>query len=280
MKKLLSGVLFTFALTCISQNVSAAPLSVFDSTWTNFTDANEEDITTASFVNPGIGGQQFDAEYLFYRVIGNYLYLGLQTGFDLIKGYVDYSGTRYYAGDLALSFGNDGSTYNYVVDFGTNPGTDTGDEKLYKNPLWSNPQKNFFSESAPYERKSGTEMAALGLKDITNGIGISDTYNVTEIDYSNCTKYKNGKCKEYGTKTVTKSLTSYYTIAQLDLTDILGDNWTLDGLTFGAHWTMSCGNDEIFGTAKIDPVPEPATMLLFGSGLIGFAGIARRRIHS
>lgn len=277
MKKILSGVLFTFALTCTSQNVFAAPLSIFDSNWNNFTDASETDITTEPAVNPGIGGQQFDAEYLFYKVAGNHLYLGLQTGFDLVKGYIDYSGTRYFAGDLALSFGNNGSTYNYVVDFGTN-GTNSNDEQLYKNPQWSNP-RNFFSESAPYERKSGTGMVALGLEDIMNGSGTSDTYVVTETDYSNCVeKKKNGTCKTYGTKIVTKALTSYYTIVQLDLADISGDNWTLDGLTFGAHWTMSCGNDEIFGTATIAPVPEPATMLLFGSGLVGFAGIARRRM--
>lgn len=281
MKKILSGVLFTFALACTSQNVFAAPLSIFDSSWTNFTDTSETDITTESTVNPGIGGQQFDAEYLFYKVVGNYLYLGLQTGFDLINGKIRYNGQAYYAGDFALSFNNNGTNYNYAVDFGINPGTDNGDEAFYKNPTWSTPKNNFFTDSSPYERKLGTGIFADGLKDITKGSDISDTYQATETDYSNCIKKdKNGNCQKYGKKTVTKTLTSYYTITQLDLTDILGDDWALNGLTFGAHWTMSCGNDEIFGTATIDPVPEPATMLLFGTGLVGFAGIARRRMRS
>jgi len=41
------------------------------------------------------------------------------------------------------------------------------------------------------------------------------------------------------------------------------------------HWTMGCGNDaaDLYG----DPVPEPATLLLVGGGLLGVVAGRRRR---
>ena len=49
----------------------------------------------------------------------------------------------------------------------------------------------------------------------------------------------------------------------------------LNGPEIAVHWGMTCGNDIIEGAA---PVPEPSTMLLFGTGLIGLARLSRKRL--
>ena len=47
---------------------------------------------------------------------------------------------------------------------------------------------------------------------------------------------------------------------------------------FVAHFTMGCGNDNLMGRGTTAPVPEPATMLLFGSGIFGLAAFRRRKL--
>lgn len=57
--------------------------------------------------------------------------------------------------------------------------------------------------------------------------------------------------------------------------DIAGTE-LLNGPEIAAHWGMTCGNDVIEGSIPVS-VPEPATMILFGTGLVSLAGAMRRK---
>jgi|WetSurSiteA1Bulk_404760.scaffolds.fasta_scaffold23797_1 hypothetical protein len=64
---------------------------------------------------------------------------------------------------------------------------------------------------------------------------------------------------------------SHYSVSGFDL------SFLNPGTTFIAHFTMGCGNDNLIGQGTT-PVPEPATMLLLGTGLIGLAGFGRKKL--
>ncbi|WP_073611399.1 PEP-CTERM sorting domain-containing protein [Desulfopila aestuarii] len=256
--------LFAGCLVMLGSNAFATLASVFGpgTGWTQFQEGGTSEDVTSWEVTPGVGGQDFDAEYLLYKLEGSILNLGLQTGFDLLDGHVHYPSKNYYAGDLALSFDSDNTQYEYAVDFGlftadyqsdtvdAGSGDGKDEQGLYKVKTWN---KDIY-----YDGTSG--------RHDSSPFAMDDKYFGLELKYSNVGEY-----------TDNSNVKSYYRIVAFDLVDVLGEEWNTEFLTIDAHWTMSCGNDEINGRIEIDPVPEPATMLLFGTGLVGLTSVLRRR---
>ncbi len=58
---------------------------------------------------------------------------------------------------------------------------------------------------------------------------------------------------------------------------LLSDLGLSPGDEFNIHWTMGCGNDFLTLRAKVDPVPEPGTIMLVGAGLLGLALGSRKK---
>ena len=56
-------------------------------------------------------------------------------------------------------------------------------------------------------------------------------------------------------------------------------SWLSHNTEFYSHFTISCGNDNLMGHGNT-PAPEPATMLLLGTGLVGLAGLGKKKFLS
>lgn len=234
------------AAIVLAANVNATPLDLWnDDGWTMV--ADDDGVSSNGFVDPGWGGQNFDAEYLFYRLDNNILSLGIQAGYNLETGYVRDSERSYYAGDLAL--GINGGGYDYAIDFGLrtkdyyghkvdadNNGDGIDAAGLYSVSEWNN--NIYFRQSAPFAMDSGTQLSGL----LSNKAGYSTT------------------------------LDSYFRSVSIDM-NTLGVSGPFD---LSMNWTMSCGNDVITADVSVVPVSEPGTLALLMLGLTGLA-LGRKR---
>jgi len=249
---------------------SQAVVSYFDASWSVI--ASDEEGPS-----PGAGGQAFDAEYLLYKMEDNLLYLGLQSGFDLIDGYQYYntgSQDDYWAGDLALSFDGQviagpadplsiANSYEFGVDFGL---------------FTADYNDNAVDAVADSQDGLGAGLDSAGVYRVGDGgwnTNMVNNYEAISSPFAMNQRWDGSGPNPYLTSLVLNTAgqedQSYYRAVAFDMRD-LGLN--LSNLSMDVHWTMSCGNDIISGNQEIS-VPEPGVVFLLASGLLGLVGTRR-----
>jgi hypothetical protein len=265
---LIASLAIAFACSATADIVDPPMQKFVDEGWVQFQDGGSNEDGT---LGPGVGGQGFDAEYLFYKQEGSKVSIALQTGFDVVDGKYTYGGVDYYAGDLALSFDGDvtptdETTYEYGIDFG----------------LFT---KNYQNENVNFTPGDNKDPAGL-YKIATDGTGTvtgwdigvvggpgsgagegnaghheSDPFAIDEIDVWGTGIDFDASTLDFSTSAMQGIGTesdNYYRIVSFDTAGVNFDLTQID-----IHWTMSCGNDNINGSISVAE-PESVAMILLG----------------
>jgi hypothetical protein len=207
------------------------------------------------YLNPGWGGQAYDAEALYATISGDFLYIALATGHNPQTVH-NPGGNSYGTGDFFIDFGKDGT---YEVGINVNHKTPNGFESLlaqggvYATPTYA---LGLFYENDPLYPVGGKRPTYL-----TGGSYLG----LAELIYSTT------PATGYG---INPNDPHYFYEIGVDLGLLRRAGW--DDKAFNIHWTMNCGNDSIFVDPPPGNVPEPGTLALLPLGLVGL-GLLRRR---
>ncbi|BCX82324.1 hypothetical protein MIT9_P1910 [Methylomarinovum caldicuralii] len=216
----------------------------------NTTSSTIEDQNT-NYLNPGYGGQNYDAEAIYVELDSGTLYVAIVTGLG------PYS-SKWPAGDIAIDFGDDDSFEYGIVVLGdmSNPRGGLGSAgEIYQVTewnygLWTAPDNHDPSGSSSYKSAHPATVKSGEHKGTARMVYQKALYNDNEITQ------------------LGKFAGDHYVIeTAIDVSVFDPSLW---GQKFNVHWTMACANDWI----EVDPVPEPPVAFLFGAGL-GLLGWSR-----
>ncbi len=223
--------------------------------WYGTQEDNEVEWGTKKNGKPGGAAiaQLFDLEGMFYNSEAKQL---------MIIGGYDFSSLelagRERAGDIFLTAGSQ----NYVLDVKYNQRHSKSTSYNTTYELYSGNFKTiksrFIVSSPDYRRQALGGGTAEGKGSVSF---FSDIYKDTNVWNGIENTFKgDGKVNKHHALVVDVS-------------------WLQDD-TFEAYNTMQCGNDVIRGASTSSAVPEPASFLLFGTGLLLFAHRSRRKSDS
>ncbi len=210
--------------------------------------------TKNGYLDPGYGGQAYDAEALYALIEGNTLFIALATGHNPATANSP-NNNNFGAGDFAIDFGKNGS---YELGINIKPYWDTFGVAggVYKNVTWElglwndNATSGYLKSEHPTSMSNGTQIGA--------------------VDSLFISSAKTG----YGEWSTDKH---YFYEMSINISLLEAAGW--DGDPFNIHWTQNCANDSII----VDPpsgVPEPGTLALIPLGLLGLVVLRRRNATS
>jgi hypothetical protein len=246
-----------------------------------------------SRVGPLYGGQDYDAEVMVVRIVGNNLYIGIATGQTNTNLFSNFapgdicittadgtvfgievgggSGVQSTSGhgkgsprDTTVDNGDAGSTYKLFNNGFTDKVNSPGNDEQTAGSIWETTSNDWIqglSGSDPTDTDKKWDTAQLNTQDGEEALGYCDSY-----------VYNFGSSSSQHAF-IELCITDYVNVFGSDLSEAI------------ISWTPACGNDLLYvfipeQSGHFGPVPEPASMTIWAFLLLMGICFARKKISS